>query len=219
MKSAVTFLIVATAAIFIFSCGGEGKMGESISEKKEPSMQPETQGSARPLAQVLPQDRLNYYSTEPPTVIDDTRKYSATIRTSKGDIQVALDALYAPLHVNNFVFLARQGFFDGLLFHRYEPGFVIQGGDPAGQGTGGPGYLIPAEIGLPHVEGALAMARRGGPSNPELKSSGSQFYITLAPTHSLDSGYSVFGKVITGFDVVLQIRQGDLILSIDVTES
>ncbi|RMF65439.1 MAG: peptidylprolyl isomerase [Calditrichaeota bacterium] len=151
-------------------------------------------------------------------VIDKSKKYVATIHTSKGDIVAELDAFYAPEHTNNFVFLARQGFFDGLTFHRYEPGFVIQGGDPLGTGTGGPGYTIPAEIGLPHVSGALAMARRPDQVNPEKRSSGSQFYITLKPTPFLDGNYSVFGKVIQGFDVVQQIRAGDLIQRVDIEE-
>ena len=150
--------------------------------------------------------------------IDPAKKYFGTIRTEKGDIVVELDALYAPLHVNNFVFLARQGFYDGLTFHRHVPGFVIQGGDPSATGKGGPGYTVPAEIGLPHVEGALAMARLGDNINPEKKSSGSQFYITLAATHQLDGGYSVFGKVIEGLDVVMKLTQGDLILRMDIEE-
>ncbi|MFQ5772739.1 MAG: peptidylprolyl isomerase, partial [bacterium] len=121
-------------------------------------------------------------------------------------------------HVNNFVFLARQGFYDGLTFHRWEPDFVIQGGDPSGVGTGGPGYRIPAEIGLPHHQGVIAMARQGDNVNPEKKSSGSQFYITLRPTPFLDGQYSVFGRVMQGFDVVQKITRGDVILRVDIEE-
>jgi peptidyl-prolyl cis-trans isomerase B (cyclophilin B) len=135
-----------------------------------------------------------------------------------GDIVVELDAGAAPQTVNNFVFLARQGFYDGLTFHRVEPGFVIQGGDPTGTGAGGPGYNVPAEIQLPHVEGAIAMARRADEVNPTRASSGSQFYIALAPTPFLDGAYTVFGQVSEGMDVVQSIAVGDVIEKIIVVE-
>ena len=163
-------------------------------------------------------DRNNMYSAPPEMQIDPDKTYVATISTVKGDIVVQLDASAAPLTVNNFVFLAEQGFYDNLTFHRVEPGFVIQGGDPTGTGGGGPGYTVPAEIQLPHVEGAIAMARRGDEVNPTRASSGSQFYITLAPTPFLDGGYTAFGHVIEGMDVVLSIAIGDVIEKIAITE-
>jgi cyclophilin family peptidyl-prolyl cis-trans isomerase len=150
--------------------------------------------------------------------IDATQTYRATIVTAKGDIVVELDAPAAPQTVNNFVFLARQGFYNGLTFHRVEPGFVVQGGDPLGTGAGGPGYKVPAEIGLPHVEGAIAMARLGDQVNPERASSGSQFYIALEVLPSLDGAYTVFGQVIEGMDVVRAITIGDTIRAIEVVE-
>ena len=165
-----------------------------------------------------PADRNNMYSAPPEMQIDPGKTYVATISTVKGDIVVQLDANAAPLTVNNFVFLAEQGFYDGLTFHRVEPGFVIQGGDPTGTGGGGPGYTVPAEIQLPHVEGAIAMARRGDEVNPERASSGSQFYITLAPTPFLDGGYTAFGQVIEGMEVVQSIAIGDVIEKITITE-
>ena len=165
-----------------------------------------------------PADRNNMYSAPPEMQIDPDKTYVATISTAKGDIVVQLDASAAPLTVNNFVFLAEQGFYDGLTFHRVEPGFVIQGGDPAGTGGGGPGYTVPAEIQLPHVEGAIAMARRGDEVNPDRASSGSQFYITLAPTPFLDEGYTAFGHVIEGMEVVQSIAIGDVIEKITITE-
>jgi len=165
-----------------------------------------------------PADRNNMYSAMPEMQIDPDKSYIATISTAKGDIVVQLDASAAPLTVNNFVFLAEQGFYDGLTFHRVEPGFVIQGGDPTGSGSGGPGYTVPAEIKLPHVEGAIAMARLGDQVNPTRASSGSQFYITLAPTHFLDEGYTAFGQVIEGMDVVQSIAVGDAIKKITVAE-
>lgn len=165
-----------------------------------------------------PAERNNMYSKPPEMQIDTSKNYVATITTAKGDIVVQLDAKAAPLTVNNFVFLARQGFYDGLTFHRVEPGFVIQGGDPLGNGTGGPGYTVPAEIRLPHVEGAIAMARRADEVNPTRASSGSQFYITLAPTPFLDGAYTVFGHVIEGMEVVHSIAIGDVINKITITE-
>ena len=165
-----------------------------------------------------PADRSNMYSAPPEMQIDPGKTYVATISTGKGEIVVQLDASAAPLTVNNFVFLAEQGFYDGLTFHRVEPGFVIQGGDPAGTGGGGPGYTVPAEIQLPHVEGAIAMARLGDQVNPDRASSGSQFYITLAPTPFLDEGYTAFGHVIEGMEVVQSIAIGDVIEKITITE-
>lgn len=165
-----------------------------------------------------PADRNNMYSTMPEMQIDPSKTYVATISTAKGDIVVQLDASAAPLTVNNFVFLAEQGFYDGLTFHRVEPGFVIQGGDPTGTGSGGPGYTVPAEIQLPHIEGAIAMARRGDQVNPTRASSGSQFYVTLAPTPFLDGGYTAFGQVIEGMEVVQSIAVGDVIEKITITE-
>ena len=165
-----------------------------------------------------PAARLELYLQPPKMMIDPAKAYVATIKTARGDIVVNLDAQAAPLTVNNFVFLARAGFFDGLTFHRVEPGFVIQGGDPLGSGQGGPGYLIPAEIGLRHEEGAIAMARLPDQGNPRRLSSGSQFYITLAPTPQLDGGYTVFGKVASGMEIVKSIAVGDVIESITITE-
>ena len=157
----------------------------------------------------------------------------AVIDTSKGVVEVALDGEGAPIHVANFCELALSGFYDGLKFHRYGPGFVIQGGDPntrdmsaedvvAGRrgpdgypGTGGPGYRIRQEFTTNprnrHDDGALAMARS---QNPD--SAGSQFYLCLGPQHSLDSGYTVFGQTVAGRDVIGQLRAGDLIRSIRI---
>lgn len=128
-----------------------------------------------------------------------------TLKTTFGDIELRLAVNDAPQHSRNFFLLSWLGFYDGLTFHRLVPGFVIQGGDPAGNGTGGPGYTIPAEIGLPHEEGALAAARTADQVNPRRESSGSQFYITVAPTPRLDGAYSVYGKTVRGMEVVKKI--------------
>lgn len=159
--------------------------------------------------------------SEPKELTIDVKKhYEATITTNKGDIKVNLNAEKAPWSVNNFVYLAKAGYYNGLTFHRVEPGFVIQGGDPQGNGTGGPGYTVKGETtnGLLHEEGALAWARTGDQVNPERRSSGSQFYITLAPTPFLDKQYTVFGKTTAGMDVVKKIQRGDTITKVTVTE-
>ncbi|EKD51088.1 MAG: hypothetical protein ACD_62C00350G0016 [uncultured bacterium] len=154
-----------------------------------------------------------------PMTFEAGKKYFATIKTDKGDIYCELNPLQAPYSVTNFVQLAQGGYYNGLTFHRVEPGFVIQGGDPLGNGTGGPGYTVKGEVnnGLKHVAGALAWARTGDQSNPEKRSSGSQFYITLAPTPFLDSNYTVFGKTIKGMDVVQKIAVGDKIVGVTIT--
>lgn len=157
------------------------------------------------------------YKSAPPMTINVNKSYVATIKTAKGTIVADLYPKDAPQTVNNFVFLAREGFFDGLTFHRVVPGFVIQGGDPAGNGTGGPGYNIPPEIKAKHTSGALAMARRGGPA-ATTPNSGSQFYITLAPQPSLDGEYTVFGQVTQGMDVAQKIAVGDKIDSVTIQE-
>ena len=199
-RSAVTVVILAVIA----ACG------------QQTAQQPKSEGGA--LANVPTASRANYYKAPPPMTVDAKKNYVATITTSKGNIVVSLDPSAAPQTVNNFVFLANQGFYDGLTFHRVEPGFVIQGGDPLGKGTGGPGYTVPAEIKLAHVEGAIAMARTSDQVNPKRESSGSQFYITLAATPFLDGQYTAFGKVTSGMDVVKKIAVGDVIQKIVISE-
>ncbi len=136
----------------------------------------------------------------------------ATIETDKGVIELDLYPDVAPETVKNFETLANKGFYDGLTFHRYVAGFVIQGGDPLGNGTGGPGYKIKAEFNdKPHIEGTLAMARSAHPD-----SAGSQFYICLAPAPFLDKQYTVFGQVTKGMEVVHQLREGNKMLKITV---
>ncbi len=169
----------------------------------------------RPYAGLDSNARSNIGKAIPPLTIDTTKKYIATIKTSKGDIVVELNPQAAPQTVNNFVYLAQNGFYDGLTFHRVEPGFVIQGGDPAGDGTGGPGYNVPPEIQMTHTDGAIAMARQGG-DPATTPSSGSQFYITMGAQPNLDNNYTVFGQTTQGLDVVKQIAIGDTIERIDI---
>lgn len=150
--------------------------------------------------------------------VDASKKYTAIITTSKGEIVAELYPGKAPLSVTNFKQLADGGFYRGLVFHRVAPNFVIQGGDPSGTGVGGPGYTVPAEIGLPHKKGALAWARQGDAVNPARRSSGSQFYITIEATPFLDDQYTVFGQTVKGMEVVQKIEKGDVIKDVRVTE-
>jgi len=148
--------------------------------------------------------------------IDANKKYTATFKTSRGEIVCDLYAKDAPKTVNNFVFLARDKFYDGLNFHRVIGDFMIQGGCPQGSGSGGPGYKFEDECkGNPnkHKVGALSMANAGPNTN------GSQFFITHVATPHLDGKHTVFGQVTKGQDVVNAVRQGDRIESITITEA
>lgn len=181
------------------------------------SSAPAPASSGGAAAKIDPKQRSNMYKSAPAMTIDVSKTYVATIKTAKGNIVAELYPKDAPQTVNNFVFLARDGFYNNLTFHRVVPGFVVQGGDPVGDGTGGPGYDIPPEIKGKHTKGALAMARRGGPAQTT-PSSGSQFYITLAPQPSLDGQYTTFGQVTQGMDIVEKIAIGDVIQSVTIEE-
>ena len=139
----------------------------------------------------------------PPLVIDPTKRYTAEMATTKGTMVIALDAVAAPATVNNFVFLARWHYYDGIVFHRIIPGFMLQGGDPEGSGRGGPGYRFNDELPAPgrYEIGSLAMANAGPNTN------GSQFFIVSGPDGtSLPPSYSLFGTVVKGLDVVKAIE-------------
>lgn len=144
--------------------------------------------------------RNNKYQAAPPMAIDPNKNYIATITTPRGDIEVKLLPKIAPETVNNFVFLAKDGFYDGVTWHRVLQGFMAQSGDPTGTGTGGPGYSIKGETaGNPTFDkpGLLAMANSGSPDT-----AGSQFFITTAPATFLNGGYTVFGEVTKGQEIV-----------------
>jgi peptidyl-prolyl cis-trans isomerase B (cyclophilin B) len=156
---------------------------------------------------------LKTYSAPPPMTIDTNKQYTATIETEKGNIVLELFAKDVPVTVNNFVFLAREGFYDGTTFHRVIPNFMAQGGDPTGTGTGGPGYFFADEFSQhTHVAGALSMANAGTNTN------GCQFFITYTPQHHLDGKHSVFGQLIEGMDVLRKIEPGDAIIRITIEE-
>ena len=155
------------------------------------------------------------YNAPPALTIDTTRKYVATFETSQGTIVVDLFPADAPMTVNNFIFLAREGFYNGTTFHRVIGDFMIQGGDPTGTGRGGPGYKFADETaGNPnrHKVGSLSMANAGPNTN------GSQFFITHVVTSHLDGKHTVFGQVRSGQDIVNKTRQGDTLKSITITE-
>jgi peptidyl-prolyl cis-trans isomerase B (cyclophilin B) len=142
------------------------------------------------------------------------RTYAVTLETTRGSIELTLYPEHAPKTVNNFVFLAQEGFYDGVTFHRVIANFMIQGGDPTGSGRGGPGYRFEDEFDgnpLRHERGVISMANAGPGTN------GSQFFITHGPQPHLDGRHTVFGKVTRGLDVVDAIEQGDSIARVTVS--
>ena len=156
------------------------------------------------------------WDNPPEMQIDTDKTYSISMETSKGTIEIDLFAKDAPVTVNNFVFLAREGYYDGVSFHRVIPNFMIQGGDPTGSGMGGPGYRFADEFdGTPnrHETGPLSMANAGPATN------GSQFFICHGPQPHLDGKHTVFGKVSSGQDIVDAIQQGDTMDKVTVNEA
>jgi len=180
-------IIFALGALLSTSCGGQAP---------EPAPKPKT------------------YSAPPPTVIDTSKQYTAIIETEKGNLVLELFASDVPITVNNFVFLARDGFYDGSTFHRVIPDFMAQGGDPTGTGRGDAGYLFDDEFTEhTHVAGALSMANSGPNTNS------CQFFITYTPQHGLDGKHTVFGQLIEGMEVLKKITNGDVITRIVIEES
>ncbi|MGQ9613691.1 MAG: peptidylprolyl isomerase [Chloroflexus sp.] len=155
------------------------------------------------------------WSSPPAMQIDVSKTYRVTMETTHGTIELDLYPQHAPLTVNNFVFLVREGFYDGLTFHRVIKDFVIQGGDPTGRGSGGPGYRFRDEVvgnPLTHEAGVISMANAGPNTN------GSQFFITHTPQPHLNGRHTVFGRVVAGMDVVYAIKQGDKMTKVTVQE-
>ena len=159
---------------------------------------------------------MTQYTSPPAMQLDPSKTYTATVQTNRGDIVIDLYADKVPNTVNNFVALARDGFYDGVKFHRVIADFMVQGGDPSGSGRGGPGYQFNDEF---HPElvhdgpGVLSMANAGPNTN------GSQFFITHVATNWLDNKHSVFGRVRSGQDVVDAIQQGDVMEKVEIEES
>lgn len=223
------------AVILLFVGGGIGSAFYKSSPPPVPSPTPTPTASATPSAtasatatpSATPTGDASIqrkYTAVPQMTIDQNKTYTATLKLQKGgEVRIQLLPKDAPQAVNNFVFLARNRFYDGLTFHRVLPGFVAQGGDPDGTGRGGPGYFIPPDKNaLPFDTGVISMAKS------QLGISGSQFFITLAPTPTLAGEFAVFGRVTSGMDVVQKITPrdpdkpnqpaGDVIASIQITE-
>jgi cyclophilin family peptidyl-prolyl cis-trans isomerase len=199
----ITGLFLLASALVLASCGEQAS---------DPAPAPSPTSKAKP------------YSEPPSMGIDISKQYTATIETEKGNLVFELFAKDAPKTVNNFVFLAREGFYDGSTFHRVIPGFMAQGGDPTGTGMGGPGYEFEDEFTEhTHKAGVISMANAGPNTN------GSQFFITYAPQHSLDGKHSVFGQLAEGMDVLEKLTprdpsqnpdfEGDNVLRIVIQES
>ncbi len=155
------------------------------------------------------------WDSPPEIQIDSSKTYRAIIETNIGVIELELYPQHAPKTVNNFVFLAGKGFYDGISFHRVIGNFMIQGGDPTGTGGGGPGYRFEDEVAenpLKHEKGVISMANAGPNTN------GSQFFITHAPQPHLNGKHTVFGKVVVGQDIVDSIREGDKMEQVKISE-
>lgn len=181
----------------------------------------------RPLADIEPAKRDGYFSQAPALTIDLKKSYTAVVTTEKGSMTINLFAEKAPLTVNNFVYLATQGFYDGTTFHRVIPNFMVQGGDPSGSGRGGPGYRFKDEFDAAlkfDRKALLAMANAGPGTN------GSQFFITHVPTPHLNHRHTIFGEIADSEseDVLMSIRvrdpmsdrqPGDKIERIDIYET
>jgi cyclophilin family peptidyl-prolyl cis-trans isomerase len=183
----------------------------SLSALNEANIPPEEPSNK---VEPMPTSQWTYQGELPAERIQNKQ---VRIETAKGTIVFELLPDVAPITVSNFVYLAEGGYYDGLTFHRVvtEPQpFVVQGGDPSGDGTGGPGYNIPAEFNdVKHDRGMVAMARAMDPD-----SAGSQFYITLGPAYFLDNNYTVFGRVLEGMDVVDRIVMGDVMTKVTIEE-
>ncbi len=155
------------------------------------------------------------WKSPPDMQIDPKKTYRVVMQTNRGDMELELHPEHAPKTVNNFVFLIREGYYDGVSFHRVIDDFVIQGGDPTGTGRGGPGYKFEDELAgnpLKHERGVISMANAGPHTN------GSQFFVTHSPQPHLDGKHTVFGKVVQGLEVVDAIRPGDKMEKLTVTE-
>lgn len=199
----LALLTCALAALAVAGCGSDsGGAGASTAPPAAQATVTNSTGETCAAREPSPAADPASYAKEPPLTIDTAAAYRATLLTSCGPIVIALDAAAAPRTVNSFVFLAREGFFDGLTFHRVVTGFVIQGGDPEGSGAGGPGYELPDELPTDgYAVGDVAMANAG----PD--TSGSQFFIgTGEGVAQLPNAYTKFGRVVKGLDVAKTIE-------------
>lgn len=202
-----------------------GLMAMACGESEpEPSPSPATSPSPKPSPESAPEVNIMKWDSPPKMIIDTSKKYTAIMETEKGTLVLELFAKDVPTTVNNFVFLAREGYYDGSTFHRVIPGFMVQGGDPTGTGGGNPGYKFEDEFtSHGHDAGTLSMANAGANTN------GSQFFICYTPQHGLDGKHSVFGQLVEGMDVLESITprdpsqnpqfEGDKIIRVTIEES
>ncbi len=203
VRPRIVGIILGVAALFLASCSTS--VAETLPSEKTSlqTISPET----------IPAPKTMSYSASPEMTIDTTKSYVATIETTQGDLVLGLYAADVPITVNNFVFLSREGFYDGTTFHRVIADFMVQGGDPTGTGTGGPGYKFADEFtSHGHGTGTLSMANAGPGTN------GSQFFITYTPQPHLDGRHSVFGQLTSGMNVLKNIKAGDKIVSVIIEE-
>ena len=225
LQLTMLFAALAIAGLLLAACGGddEESIGDSFATTTPfagvttappaPTVNP---ADCPPATGTAPEpDMSKTYASAPAMTIDPAKKYTAVIKTVRGDITFDLRPDLAPNHVNSFVFLAKEGFYNGVKFHRVVPGFVAQAGDPTGSGSGGPGYQLPLEPSDVKFErGVVGAARTQDPN-----SAGSQWFITFGQAEHLTGQYTVFATVSDGMDAADCIAQGDAIISIDITES
>ncbi len=217
MKKAflMTMMMAAAAAIVLTACGSNATVTPTPTRAPTATARPTipptptSVGTARPTPTPGPTGAAKQWTSPPAMTIDPSKTYTATIKTNYGDIVVELLPKEAPIAANNFVFLAKQGFYDGVKFHRVVKGFVIQSGDPTGTGGGGPGYTIADEkVTLDYLPGTVAMAKTAQPN-----SASGQWFICLADLRaSLPKNYTIFGQVSSGMDVVQKIGDAPVIL-------
>lgn len=219
-KSLTRFLagaLVVAAGLLSISCGESAPAAAPAATPAPSAPNP----TATP--QSTPEVKIMQWSSPPKMTIDTSKKYTAILETEKGNLVIELFARDVPRTVNNFVFLVRQGFYDGTTFHRVIPDFMAQGGDPTGTGSGGPGYRFDDEFtSHTHVAGAVSMANAGANTN------GSQFFITYEPTPWLDGHHTVFGQLVEGMDVLKKLTprdpsqnpqfEGDKIIKVTIQE-
>jgi peptidylprolyl isomerase len=215
--------LLAFALLAAAGCGGgeeeesggqPGDAAPTISATAPADVAPTQPADCPPASGDAPEAQVKTYASAPEMTIDPAKKYTATVKTVRGDFTIELRPDLAPQHVNSFVFLARDGYYDGVTFHRVVPGFVAQAGDPTGTGSGGPGYTLPLEPSdVPFERGVVGAARTSDPN-----SAGSQWFVTYGQAEHLTGQYTVFGFVTSGMDVVDCIQQGDKIKTIEISE-
>lgn len=209
-------LIVGVIVVLVFGAAVFGLVSKFQSGSTEPDPTPASnnllnQNTATGSSKPMQEQKMKQYEKFPGVLPNaELQGKKAVIQTQKGNIEFEIYT-DAPKAASNFIFLVDGGFYNGLTFHRVEPGFVIQGGDPMGNGTGGPGYQFEDEkVTKPYSKGIVAMANAGPNTN------GSQFFITLADLRELPSKYTIFGKVISGIDVVEKIKVGDIMSKVTI---